>query len=497
MEADARNPAQPLPMVSWDMLEISLAHPNALIREKAIETASRLADAKTISALQRAARDEDARVRAAAMQALNTLAAKRNPETDAALAGLISSGENHELRVSLIPVAASSGCEALLQAVIRCLVDESQAIRSAANSALQTHAPSWMLSALAAQVAPIIEAARTSPSVEAREAAGTLSDALRRAQVRRAMLESGVASILTLTTALRADSAIMREAAAWMLQQTGDARAVPGLVDTLRDPVESVRRTAAAGLATFSWRAATESEHAAQIVALGRWQAAAELGSSAVDALILAARSSRPATQERAIQCLAETRSVRALQPLQELLQAPDRSVRQAAARALKSLEWVPTDQALAVAQAIELENWPAAAALGPASVAPLMAALKGALSEPTRRAIIVAALGSIRDGASARALAAFCRDGEVASAAVQALSNLLEHQAAHIATDALTEIASLQNVVQFQFTLDPQYQKPVRSGMEFVNTDSLRAGAAVELARRSTAPAPAGEARP
>jgi len=125
------------------------------------------------------------------------------------------------------------------------------------------------------------------------------------------------------------------------------------------------------------------------------------------------------------------------------------------------------------------------------------MAALKGALSEPTRRAIIVAALGSIRDGASARALVAFCRDGEVASAAVQALSNLLEHQVAHIATDALAEIAALQNVVQFQFTLDPQHQKPVRSGMEFINTDSLRAGAAAELARRSAAPAPAEEARP
>jgi len=497
MEADARNPAQPLPMVSWEMLEVSLAHPNALIREKAIETASRLSDAKAVSALQRAVRDQDARVSTAAMQALNMLVAKRNPETDAALAGLIASGENHELRASLIPVAASSGCEALLQAVIRCLVDESPAIRSAANSALQTHAPSWMLSAIAAQVAPIIEATRTSPSIEAREAAVTLSDALRRAQVRRAMLESGVASILTLTTALRANSAIMREAAAWMLQKTGDARAVPALVDALRDPVESVRRKVAAGLATFSWRAATESEHAAQLVALGRWQAAVKLGVSAVDALILAARSSRPATQERAIQCLAETRSVRALQPLQDLLQAPERSVRQAAARALKSLEWVPNDNALAVVQAIELENWPEAAAHGQAAVAPLVAALKGAHGEPKRRAIIVAALCSIRDGAAARTLAALCHDGEVAGAAVQALSNLLEHQAAQIATDALTEITALQNVVQFQFTFDPQYQRPVRSGMEFIKTESLRADAAAELSRRSTAPAPAGEARP
>jgi hypothetical protein len=42
-----------------------------------------------------------------------------------------------------------------------------------------------------------------------------------------------------------------------------------------------------------------------------------------------------------------------------------------------------------------------------------------------------------------------------------------------------------LQNVVQFQFTLDPQ-QRPTRSGMEFINIDNLRAWAEAERARRS-----------
>jgi len=323
----------------------------------------------------------------------------------------------------------------------------------------------------------------------------TLNDALRRAQVRRTMLESGVASILTLTNALRANSAMIREAATGALQQTGDVRSASILVDVLHDPEESVRRAAAVELAKFKWQPGTEAEQAAQVVALGRWEAAVKLGSSAVDALIHCAQRSCPATQVRAIQCLAEIKNVRALQPLQELLSAPDRFVRQAAARALKSLEWVPTDNAQAVGHAIELEDWTMAAALGRESVPPLAAALKEAHGNPARRAAIIGALCSIREGASARALTALCRDGEVAAAAVRALSNLLEHQPENISVDALAEIAALQNVVQFQFTIDPQHQRPTRSGLEFIDIDGLRARAKAELGRRS--PAPAGAAAP
>jgi len=243
----------------------------------------------------------------------------------------------------------------------------------------------------------------------------------------------------------------------------------------------------------LAWSATTEGEHAAHLVALGRWEAAVQFGAPALDPLILAARKSTPATQVRAIQCLAEMKNAAALPPLQELLQAPDRTVRQAAARALRSLEWVPANDAQAVVHALELENWSDAVALGRESVAPLMAALKEAHGNPDRRGAIIAALRSMRDDASAGTLTAFCRDGEVAAAAVQALEGLLEHRAERIAADALTAIAALQNVVQFQFTLDPHYQKPVRSGLEFINTERLRSRAEKELARRS----PALEATP
>jgi HEAT repeat protein len=317
-------------------------------------------------------------------------------------------------------------------------------------------------------------------------AAETWYEPLRRAQVRLTMLDSGVATILTLTASLRSGSAALRAAAAWSLQETGDARAIPPLMDALRDAEESVRRAAAIALGALHWQAPTEEEHAAHLVALGRWEAAVNHGSSSVDALLLAAGKSSPTTQARAIEALAALKSVRALLPLQELLKAPHALVRRAAALALKALEWVPVTDAQAIAQAIELEDWRHATSIGVEAVAPLMAALKSAQGQTDRSTAIADALAGTTDAKAANSLVAYCRDGEVAATAVCALSGLLDQCASEISAGTLAEIGTLNNVVQFQFAFDTQYQRSVRTGMEIVNVDALRAGASAELSRRT-----------
>src|SRR5688572_30345574 len=123
METDQSSHKQPLPAMSWEMLEKSLAHPNALIREKAIEMAGRFDDARALVALQTAVRDPDARIRTAAAQALVHAASRRHPEVDSALAQTITSASDDELRSFLISNALASGSEILLRAVIACLVD--------------------------------------------------------------------------------------------------------------------------------------------------------------------------------------------------------------------------------------------------------------------------------------------------------------------------------------------------------------------------------------
>jgi HEAT repeat protein len=487
---DASRTAQP-PTMSWEMLEKSLVHPNAVIREKAIETAGRFGDARTLVALQEAVRDENARIRAAAAQAFVNAIARRHPEIDAAVARLISTQGDDELRRFLISNSASSDSHPLLRAVIECLVDVSPGVRYAADAALKEQGGTWMFTTAASEAVGVIEAAGQSSNVEVSAVARAWSERLRRAQVRRTMLETGVAAILTLNASLRSDSPVMRAAAAWALSQSSDGRAVPALVDALRDPSEAVRRSAALSLAQLGWSAPTEVERADQIVALGRWSEAVQAGPSAVDSLLRAATQSSPKTQSCAVAALAESKSVRALLPLQELLKSPHATVRRAAALGLKELEWVPATDAQAVAHAIELEDWSGAAELGTPAVAPLMAVLKSSLGQAERTAKITGALEMITDAGAAPSLSTFCRDGEVSSAAVRALEALLKKSAADVEEKVLQDITALSNVVKFQFTIDPQYQRPSRTGMEFVNVDALRACATAELARRKSAPKP------
>lgn len=498
MEVDPRNAAQPRPTMSWEMLEKSLAHPNLLIREKALEMAGRWPDPRVLPALAIAVRDENPRLRATAAQALAQVAARRDRETDAALAVLIATGGDEELRVFLISNSGDGEGGARLRVVIECLVDVSPAIRTAAETALQKEAAAWTLSAAAGEALPVIEAARQSPDAAVRAAAGTWSEPLRRAQVRRTMLETGVAAILTLTAALRTGPAVLRVAAATALQKCGDTRALPALADALRDSSEDVRRAAAVALASAVWQAATEEEFAALLVALGRWPAATERGLAAVDALLLAATEARPETQVAAIGCLAELKSVRALRPLEVLLkQSPHAAVRRAAAAGLKLLEWVPVTGAQAVAQAVELEDWPGAASLGAVAVGPLLLALKAAHDRPGCGAQIAGALATLTDAGAVEALLVACRDGEVAAAAVGGLAGLIEHSAPEIPDLALRAMAELKNVMQFQFTMDPKYRQPARTGMEFVNVDGLHKQALAEITRRLETVSPQAVAPP
>lgn len=485
METDQSSHKQPLPTMSWEMLEKSLAHPNALIREKAIEMAGRFDDARALVALQTAVRDADARIRTAAAQALVHAASRRHPEIDSALAQTITSASDDELRSFLINNALAAGSEILLRAVIACLVDPAAPIRSAAESALKEHGNAWLVTQAATDVIPVIEGAKSAFNSEVSAAATRWSEQLQRAQMRRTMLDSGLATVLTLTSALQSGSALMRGAAAESLRQLADARATPSLVEALNDSDEKVRCAAALALGELRWQPFTEEELSRWYVAMSRWDSAVEQGDSSVDPLLHAAAHSGPSTQAAAIRCLARLKNVRSIPPLVSLLQSPHPEVRRASAQALKDLEWVPVNNAQAITQAIELEDWSATVGFGAEAVPFLMVTLKESHTNAERSRRIISALGSMADARAADDLLPYCRDGEVAAAAVAALMGLLERCVSEISDKALLSVTELKNIVQFKFQTDPQYGHPVRAGMDFINTDLLRAHAAAELDRR------------
>ena len=504
------------PAISWEMLEKSLAHPNVIIREKGMEMAGRVHDGRAIAALRVALNDSESRVRVAAVRALarsaegehsdalyaltqlpdralrevvaETLTMRRDEAAQSVLARWVVTEPDEALRLSLLAFAAATGGEVLLRGVIESLVDPSAPVRRSAESLLQQHAPEWLLSTAATEVRPVLQAARAHAQAEVARAAKSWCEALERKQLRRTMLDTGVAVVMALTGALRAASPALRLAAAAALQQSGDVRALPALVEALHDPEEPVRHAAAVTLGTLSWEAAHEEDYAAALVSLGRLKAATALGAPAVDALLLAATSSTPATQAAALECLAELKNVRSMPPLVNLLKSSHALVRRAAARALQSLEWVPLNDTQAIEHAVELEDWSAAIAHGAAALTPIMTALKASHDDPSRGAAILCSLVTLSDARAADKLAVFCRDGEVAATAVAALEALVENHAADISETALWAVLELKNVVQFEFATDPLSGRAVRRGLELVNVTSLQARATAELARRAEA---------
>jgi HEAT repeat protein len=484
MEADERNRTQQAPAITWEMLEKSLSHPNTLIRAKAIETAGRVPDARAIAALQGFLHDENPQVRTAAAEALAQACARATAETESALAQIITSGGNDELRLLLLPQAARSSGEMLLRAVISCLVEPVQAIRAAAEAALE-QSPDWTLSNAASEMLPLIDAAKNFPNIGVSSAAKRWSEQLHRAQLRRTMLESGVAAVMALGEALRSSNCTMRLAAAQALRGISDSRAMPVLVEALRDSDPEVRRASALSLGHLRWQPPTPEDLAAFHVALGRWPAAIEMGAAAVDALIHVAANGDEPGQLAAIDGLAKLASLRAIPTLVNLLKSERPSVRRAAALTLKALEWLPLNTEQAIAHNVELEDWSAVVSFGAEALPSVMRALKATQSSPDRTAPILSALVRLRDPYAGAALVSYTRDGEVADAAVAALDSLLENSGNQMPEDVLMTSASLTNVIQFHYVNDPASGRPLRKGIRLVDTTSVNTRAQKEMARR------------
>jgi HEAT repeat protein len=337
---------------------------------------------------------------------------------------------------------------------------------------------------------PTIEGARRAFNAEGSVAATKWATQLQRAQLRRTMLNSGLATALTLNRALQSSNILMRTAAAEALWQTGDVRAVPALREALRDSDEGVRHLAALALGTLRWCPATLEELIAWEVAMRRWPSVVSHGEPALDALLFAATHSTPSTQAEAIESVAQLNCLRAMLQLVPLLESPHAMVSKATARALKTLDWVPVSPAQAIRQAIELEEWLSVASFGAAAVAPLVIALKASQAETERRAAILKALHSLQDPEVIGQLLPLCRDGEVASVAVSALQQALRRSAGDATQEDLQAIVALKNVVHFRFTYDAEDGRAVRSGIELVDLTGLRQLAEEELGRR-TSPIP------
>jgi HEAT repeat protein len=522
MDASAVTPATSIPVETREMLERSFQNPHPTVRARAIEAAARLKTAAVLPLLEPLLSDPDPRVSGTATASFEAVISTSDPELprvfahlqspenrarvatllvqEGSMAGVALVGRLYEaesapaVRAAMIHAAAAHAGPNASRIVVRALADHDVEVRQGAEILVRQH-PEWLRSEAASDALPFLDHAREHAASDAQHAIAAWTDRIRSAQVRQKMHETGMASLLAMTTALRCPSALIRQAAAEACERSGDSRATATLLQALRDKDSEARRAAALALLRLGWKAETEDQYATCLVALHRFTDAGELGPAGVDALLNVVEGGEPDLQADAIACLARTHSIRAMPILAGLLESPNPKVCAAAARALKGLEWVPPTPEAAISHAIALEDWGAAAAAGAPAIRQLMSALKASITDEIRSKAIAAAIGAVDDANAVDPLLDWANDGEVAEAAITGLKRIVGGHVGQIGDESLGKVAALEDATQFAFTVDPRYGRPVRSGFQVIDLEDLRSAAAAELARRTTPPPGGGGA--
>ena len=127
----------------------------------------------------------------------------------------------------------------------------------------------------------------------------------------------------------------VRMAAALALGNTGDAGAVPALVQALQDPDKYVRFGAATALGKLGWQPAGGDERALLLMARDEWDSLPPLGGRAVHPVLWATRDADPAVRARAVDILGSLGDARVAGACDLVLRDPDSEVRWRATLAL------------------------------------------------------------------------------------------------------------------------------------------------------------------
>jgi len=301
------------------------------VRQEAARALGKLGDVRAVDPLIAALADERAFVRAAAAEALDRLGWK--PHDGAAEAAYWVATEHWGK-------SANTGVIAPLLSVLN---DDDPAIRGVVAATLAD------VGALA--VEPLIDAV-IDPHTPwrrrwgAAEALGRIGDpravealitALPNAACAAALGQIGDArAVEPLVTALNTGETGDRRAAARALGQLGDRHAVQPLITALTDHDGDMGTAAAAALDQLGWRPEGTAAAPTYWVVTHQWDKAVHVG--AVEPLIVALQDHAASVRESAAQALGSIGDARAIAPLSAALNDQDIGVAKAAARALVAM---------------------------------------------------------------------------------------------------------------------------------------------------------------
>lgn len=182
--------------------------------------------------------------------------------------------------------------------------------------------------------------------------------------------------VLVAVLANRRENRLIREAAAMVLGQTGDARAFESLIAALED--REVCRAAVKVLDGLAWQPDRGTSGAAYWVAKGKWDECVEIGAPAVRPLTAVLRDENWKARKAAVNSLGQIGGIQATKSLIAALEDQEEEVRKVAVEALGQLAWRPTPTAAGAAYWASKGEWGKCVEIGAPAVPSLIAALEG-----------------------------------------------------------------------------------------------------------------------
>jgi HEAT repeat protein len=254
----------------------------------------------------------------------------------------------------------------------------------------------------------------TADELKALVAALRAEDAEARAGAAEALVKLGRVAVRPLATALRGMNLDLRQAAAEVLGQIGDPRAIRALAVVLRGRGKRARRAAAQALGQIGGPRAVEPLIAAledqdSDVRQAAAEALRKIGSLALNPLAAALQGSNNRSVHEAAASVLASMGEPAVEVLLPVLQHWDRHVRQAAAEALDELGWQPEGAKREAIYCIAKAEWEHCADIGAPALEPLIAIMQD-LDSTVRRGAI-AALEKSTDPRAAESLVTAMRD--------------------------------------------------------------------------------------
>jgi len=158
---------------------------------------------------------------------------------------------------------------------------------------------------------------------------------VRRAAMLALVMFEGNKALPTLISALADAEPEVRLSAANALAKLHEPQAIPSLVQALDDSDPNVRTAAAHALEALSWKPRTEPETISFSVATGKYDAAAEFGTAALEPLIKALKNPDSPNRFAIPEALGQIQDTRVVRTLIEALRDSNQMVRLKAAEAL------------------------------------------------------------------------------------------------------------------------------------------------------------------